>query len=76
MYTWLSKHSYIHVSGGFCVRYFDGDILQKGERYLPKKHKGVGIHISSIQAIAEKNGGSCSFSFADNVFSVYVLLIS
>lgn len=55
---------------------YDGDILQKGESFLSKKHKGVGIGISSIQAIAEKNGGSCSFSFADNVFSAHVLLIS
>ncbi|MBR6101880.1 MAG: sensor histidine kinase [Ruminococcus sp.] len=38
------------------------------------KHPGEGIGISSVKSIAEKYGGTCSFTHEDGVFSVSVIL--
>ena len=53
---------------------FDGKLNKKDDAFMSLKHKGEGIGISSVKAIAEKYGGAAQFEAKENVFQVSVML--
>lgn len=53
---------------------YDGEILCNGDDFVSRKHSGNGIGTQSVRSIVERSGGSCCFSFKENVFTASVLL--
>ena len=53
---------------------FDGEICEKDGIYKSAKRKGSGVGIQSVRRIAEKNGGACSFTHQNGVFTAKVML--
>ena len=53
---------------------FDGKIEKKNDIFQSSKRPGNGIGIQSVRHIAEKTGGTGSFSFENGVFTAKVML--
>lgn len=53
---------------------FDGKIQQKNNIFQSSKRAGSGIGIESIRHTVEKNGGACSFTHEDGIFSAKIML--
>ena len=53
---------------------FDGEIHEKGGVFQSSKRKGNGIGIQSVQHIAEKSGGACTFAYSGGFFCAKVML--
>ena len=53
---------------------FDGEIEKKNNVFQSSKRAGSGIGIESVRHIAEKNGGACSFTYENGIFSAKVML--
>ena len=53
---------------------FDGEIHEKDGVYKSAKRKGNGVGLQSVRRIAEKNGGACSFTHQNGVFTAKVML--
>ena len=53
---------------------FDGKIQQKNNIFQSSKHAGNGIGIESVRHIIDKNGGACSFTYENGIFSAKVML--
>ena len=56
------------------VNSFNGLVRRKGIKYLSTGHKGSGIGLSSITAIAELHGGIASFDHNENEFYSDVMI--
>ena len=56
------------------VNSFNGKVKQKGDRYLSTHRNGSGIGLSSVAAIAEKNGGTAHFHHEGNEFFSEVVM--
>ncbi|MEG1981987.1 MAG: ATP-binding protein [Clostridia bacterium] len=57
---------------------YDGDICfsSESDTFYSKKHPSSGIGTKAIRSVAEKNGGSCTFTYKNGVFKSCVLLVS
>lgn len=53
---------------------FDGKIQQKNNIFQSSKRSGNGIEIESVRHITDKNGGACSFTCENGIFSAKVML--
>ena len=55
---------------------FDGNYEKEQGKFLSRKRKALGTGLSSITAVAEKNGGGASFEIEELIFqsSVYLLV--
>ena len=53
---------------------FDGIIKEKNHLLHSTKRKGLGIGTQSVRRMAEKNDGSCNFTYEDGVFTAKVML--
>lgn len=53
---------------------FNGITRKRKERYLSTRHKGTGLGLASIAAVAEKYGGSAKISNSDTEFFADILL--
>ena len=53
---------------------FDGIIKEKSHLLHSTKRKGLGIGTQSVRRMAEKNDGSCNFTYEDGVFTAKVML--
>ena len=53
---------------------FDGVIKEKNHLLHSTKRKGLGIGTQSVRRMAEKNDGSCNFTYEDGVFTAKVML--
>ena len=53
---------------------FDGEIHEKDGVYKSAKRQGNGVGLQSVRRIAEKNGGACSFTHQNGVFTAKVML--
>lgn len=53
---------------------FDGEVKEKGGVFRSSKRKGPGIGIQSVRHIAEKSGGSSTFTYDGGVFTAKVML--
>lgn len=56
------------------VNSFSGKVRQKGGCYLSTNRNGSGIGLSSVKAIAEKNGGTARFHHEGNEFFSEVVM--
>ena len=56
------------------VNSFGGKLKQKGDRYISTHRNGSGIGLSSVTAIAEKNGGTAHFHHNGNEFFSEVVM--
>ena len=56
------------------VNTFDSEIKEKDGVFLSSKRKGNGIGIQSVQHIAEKSGGTSSFTWQEGVFTARIML--
>lgn len=68
---------YMHFSTFLLIKVenaFDGNIQKKNYRFLSSKRNAEGIGIQSVRRIAEKTGGSSSFSYENGVFTARVML--
>lgn len=54
---------------------FDGNIRQSRDRFISQKHGGVGLGTQSVKSIVERYGGTCKFTFENNIFTASVLLM-
>ena len=55
---------------------YDGVIKRSGNDFISSKTGTPGIGTRATRSVAEKNNGSCIFSYDDGVFRAYVLLVS
>ncbi len=55
---------------------YDGTIREKNGIFQSSKRPGSGAGTQSVRRIAEKNGGSCRFTYENGVFCAYVMLRS
>lgn len=53
---------------------FDGKIQQKNNIFQSSKRSGNGIGIESVRHFTDKNGGACSFTCENGIFSAKVML--
>ncbi|MEG2072145.1 MAG: GHKL domain-containing protein [Oscillospiraceae bacterium] len=53
---------------------FDGNIRQSRDRFISQKHGGVGLGTQSVKSIVERYGGTCKFTFENNIFTASVLM--
>lgn len=76
------KERFIHLRGRMWSRSltitmdngFDGSIRRRGELWHSRKREGVGIGLSSVQAICRKYGGKAEFETKDRIFRSSVML--
>lgn len=55
---------------------YSGRIQPRGDLFQSSKRSGLGVGVSTIRHIAQKNEGSCIIRCEDGVFSVRLLLIA
>ena len=53
---------------------FDGIIKEKSHLLHSTKRKGLGIGTQSVRRMAEKNDGSCNFTYENGVFTAKIML--
>lgn len=53
---------------------FDGIIKEKNHLLHSTKRKGLGIGTQSVRRMAEKNDGSCNFTYENGVFTAKIML--
>ena len=53
---------------------FDGEVNEKNGVFRSSKRRGNGIGIQSVTHIAEKNGGTSTFTYQNGTFSAKVML--
>ena len=73
----ISLEIYQHSASILLIRVennFDGTIKEKNHLFHSTKRKGLGIGTQSVRRIAEKNDGSCNFTYEDGVFTAKVML--
>ena len=69
--------AYIHAERLLLIEVentFDGEVREKGGVFRSSKRKGPGIGIQSVRHIAEKSGGSSTFTYDGGVFTAKVML--
>ena len=73
----ISLEIYQHSASILLIRVennFDGTIKEKNHLFHSTKRKGLGIGTQSVRRMAEKNDGSCNFTYEDGVFTAKVML--
>ena len=73
----ISLEIYQHSASILLIRIennFDGIIKEKNHLLHSTKRKGLGIGTQSVHRMAEKNDGSCNFTYEDGVFTAKVML--
>ena len=73
----ISLEIYQHSASILLIRVennFDGTIKEKNHLFHSTKRKGLGIGTQSVRRMAEKNDGSCNFTYKDGVFTAKVML--
>ena len=73
----ISLEIYQHSASIFLIRVensFDGIIKEKNHLFHSTKRKGLGIGTQSVRRMAEKNDGSCNFTYENGVFTAKVML--
>ena len=73
----ISLEIYQHSASILLIRVennFDGTIKEKNHLFHSTKRKGLGIGTQSVRRMAEKNDGSCNFTYEDGIFTAKVML--
>ena len=73
----INVTAYLHYNRLLLIQIentFDGKIEKKNDIFQSSKRPGNGIGIQSVRHIAEKTGGTGSFSFENGVFTAKVML--
>ena len=73
----ISLEIYQHSASILLIRIennFDGVIKEKNHLLHSTKRKGLGIGTQSVRRMAEKNDGSCNFTYENGVFTAKVML--
>lgn len=73
----ISLEIYQHSASILLIRVennFDGTIKEKEPSVPFHQRKGLGIGTQSVRRMAEKNDGSCNFTYEDGVFTAKVML--
>ena len=73
----ISLEIYQHSAPILLIRIennFDGMIKEKNHLLHSTKRKGLGIGTQSVRRMAEKNDGSCDFTYENGVFTAKVML--
>ena len=53
---------------------FDGNIKEKDHLFHSTKRTGLGVGTQSVRRTAEKNDGSCDFTYENGVFTAKIML--
>ena len=73
----ISLEIYQHSASILLIRVennFDGTIKEKNHLFHSTKRKGLGIGTQSVRRMAEKNDGSCNFTYENGVFIAKIML--
>lgn len=73
----ISLEIYQHSASILLIRVennFDGNIKEKDHLFHSTKRTGLGVGTQSVRRTAEKNDGSCDFTYENGVFTAKIML--